>query len=81
MILRIPTTRGSNYATERPLFLQLYEGDLLTDDLNVDPQSGWWSGRLLRRAEPQVLTSGRRFRGGWGSSRATSITDWDTTFV
>ena len=67
VILRIPTTRGSNYATERTLFLQLYEGDLLTDDLNVGPAAKAAGGRVAYSGARnlRVLTSGRRFRGGW----------------
>jgi hypothetical protein len=67
VILRIPTTRGSNYAAERTLFLQLYEGDLLTDDLNVGPAAKAAGGRVVYSGARnlRVLTSGRRFRGGW----------------
>jgi Glycosyltransferase like family 2 len=67
VILRIPTTRGSNYATERTLFLQLYEGDLLTDDLNVGPAAKSAGGPVVYSGARnlRVLTSGRRFRGGW----------------
>jgi hypothetical protein len=67
VILRIPTTRGSNYATEQTLFLQLYEGDLLTDDLNVGPAAKAAGGRVVYSGARnlRVLTSGRRFRGGW----------------
>ena len=66
-ILRIPTIRGSNYAVDRSLFLSLYEQGLLTDDLNVGPAVKA-SGRSVSYGNAGglvVLTSGRRFRGGW----------------
>jgi glycosyltransferase involved in cell wall biosynthesis len=67
VILRIPTTRGSNYATDQALFLRLYEGGFLTDDLNVGPAAKAAGGRVVysRAKGLRVLTSGRRFRGGW----------------
>jgi hypothetical protein len=67
MILRIPTTRGSNYATDRALFLHLYEGDLLTDDLNVGPAAKGAGARVVYSGARnlRVMTSGRRFQGGW----------------
>jgi hypothetical protein len=66
-ILRIPTTRGSNYATDRTLFLRLYEDGFLTDDLNVGPAAKAAGGRVVysRAKGLTVLTSGRRFQGGW----------------
>jgi hypothetical protein len=67
VILRIPTTRGSNYATDQALFLRLYEGGFLTDDLNVGPAAKAAGGRVVysRAKGLRVLTSGRRFKGGW----------------
>jgi Glycosyltransferase like family 2 len=67
VVLRIPTLRGSNYAIERSLFLRLYDQGLLTDDLNVGPSVKAAGGRISysRAKELRVLTSGRRFRGGW----------------
>ena len=66
-LLRIPTTRGSNYAVDRSVFLRLYEEGRLVDDLNVGPAVKAAGGRVAysgRRAL-RVLTSGRKFRGGW----------------
>jgi hypothetical protein len=67
VLLRIPTTRGSNYGVHRATFLRAYEGGLLADDLNVGPAVKAAGGRVVyagaRRL--QVLTSGRKFRGGW----------------
>jgi glycosyltransferase involved in cell wall biosynthesis len=67
VILRIPTTRGSNYATDQALFLRLYEGGFLADDLNVGPAAKAAGGRVVysRAKGLRVLTSGRRFKGGW----------------
>lgn len=67
VLLRIPTTRGSNYAVERSLFLRLYEEGLLTDDLNVGPAVKSAGGRVVYSGSKrlEVLTSGRKFRGGW----------------
>lgn len=66
-ILRIPTLRGSNYAVNRILFLRLYEQGFLTDDLNVGPAIKAAGGTIAYSGlrELRVLTSGRRFRGGW----------------
>lgn len=67
VILRIPTTRGSNYAVDRSVFLRLYEQGLLVDDLNVGPAVKSAGGRVAysRARSLRVLTSGRKFRGGW----------------
>ena len=67
VILRVPTTRGSNYATDRALFLRLYESGFLTDDLNVGPAAKAAGGRIVysRARDLRVMTSGRKFRGGW----------------
>jgi glycosyltransferase involved in cell wall biosynthesis len=67
VLLRIPTTRGSNYGVDRTAFLRAYEGGLLADDLNVGPAVKAAGGRIVYAGSPrlQVLTSGRNFRGGW----------------
>ena len=67
VVLRIPTTRGSNYGVDRTAFLRTYESGLLADDLNVGPALKAGGGRVVYSGAPklQVLTSGRRFRGGW----------------
>ena len=67
VLLRIPTTRGSNYGVDRTAFLRAYEGGLLADDLNVGPAVKAAGGRIVYGGSPrlQVLTSGRKFRGGW----------------
>jgi hypothetical protein len=66
-VLRIPTIRGSNYAVDRSLFLSLYDRGLLTDDLNVGPAVKASGGSIVygTARDLWVLTSGRRFKGGW----------------
>lgn len=66
-VLRIPTTRGSNYGVYRPAVLPLYDEGMLADDLNVGPTVKA-SGRRVaytRSRGQAVQTSGRRFTGGW----------------
>lgn len=67
VLLRIPTTRGSNYGIDRTVFLPLYERGLLADDLNVGPTVKATGGRVAYSGsrELRVLTSGRKFKGGW----------------
>jgi hypothetical protein len=66
-VLRIPTTRGSNYAVSRSSLLPLYDQGLLTDDLNVGPAVKAAGGRVAYSGSKRlvVLTSGRKFHGGW----------------
>lgn len=67
VLLRTPTTRGSNYAVRRSAFLRAYETGLLAEDLNVGPAVKAHGGRVVYSGARDlvVLTSGRRFRGGW----------------
>jgi glycosyltransferase involved in cell wall biosynthesis len=67
VVLRIPTTRGSNYGVDRTVFLPLYERGLLADDLNVGPTVKSAGRRVAYSGsrELRVLTSGRKFQGGW----------------
>jgi len=66
-ILRIPTTRGSNYGIVRELFLGLYGAGKLSVDLQVGPAAKLAGARVVYSGHPhlRVLTSGRRFHGGW----------------
>ena len=66
-LLRLPTTRGSNYAVRRELMLDLYEAGLLADDLNVGPAAKARGEAIVYSGERSltVLTSGRMFRAGW----------------
>lgn len=66
-LLGIPTTRGSNYAIDRSLFVQLYEAGKLSVDLQVGPAAQLVGARIVYSGSPglTVYTSGRKFRGGW----------------
>ena len=66
-VLRIPTTRGSNYAVDRQALLPLYDGHALADDLNVGPALKAAGGHVVYSGARRlrVLTSGRKFHGGW----------------
>ncbi len=66
-ILRIPTTRGSNYAVNKSVFLELYDAGKLSVDLQIGPAVKLTGCRIAYSGHPslRVLTSGRRFRGGW----------------
>jgi hypothetical protein len=66
-ILRVPTTRGSNYAVNRSLMLQLYEEGMLADEMNVGPTFKAAGGQVAYSGSKEliVLTSGRMFGGGW----------------
>jgi len=65
--LGVPTTRGSNYAIDRFLFLQLYEAGKLSVDLQIGPAAKLAGARIVYSSHPNltVYTSGRKFRGGW----------------
>lgn len=66
-IFGVPTTRGSNYAVNRTKMLKYYDQKLLSDDLNVGPTFKAKGDRIDYSGKRQlfVLTSGRRFTGGW----------------
>lgn len=66
-VLRIPTLRGSNYAIRREVLLRLHDDRLVGDDLNVGPAVRATNGVCAYSNQPRltVLTSGRRFKGGW----------------
>lgn len=68
VLLRIPTTRGSNYAVDRRLLEALHGRGLIADELNVGPAIRADGHRVTYGAGSAltVLTSGRMFRGGWG---------------
>lgn len=66
-LLRIPTTRGSNYAVHRSTTLALYEQGYLADEMNVGPTVKAKAGPVVYSGARQlvVLTSGRYLNGGW----------------
>jgi Glycosyltransferase like family 2 len=67
VVLRIPTTRGSNYAVHIPTFLRLEAEGLVADEMNVGPAAKARGARVAYRGGRRlvVLTSGRMFAGGW----------------
>lgn len=64
--LRIPVTRGSNYAVDRQMMLKLYDEDYLADDLNAGPAFKSTGAKVVYCGAPnlKVLTSGRVFTPG-----------------
>jgi hypothetical protein len=67
VLLRTPVTRGSNYATDRSLFLEAYRRGMIADELNVGPALVALGARYVYSGDRRlrVLTSARRFRPGW----------------
>jgi len=66
-VLGVPTTRGSNYAVDRGTLLSLHAAGGLADDLNVGPAAKS-AGKPVHYSGSRrltVVTSGRRFGGGW----------------
>lgn len=66
-ILGIPTTRGSNYAVARSMFLGLYHENKLSVDMQVGPAVKLAGGGVAYsgRRNLRVLTSARRDSGRW----------------
>lgn len=69
VLFRIPTNRGSNYAVNRSLTLQLYDKGMLADEMNVGPNIKATGGRIAYSGSPElvVLTSGRKIGKGWAT--------------
>lgn len=67
-VLRIPTTRGSNYAVHRLTMLELYEDGYLADEMNVGPTFKASGAKISysSKRDLRVLTSGRMFKPGGG---------------
>lgn len=67
VVLRIPTTRGSNYGVARSRVLHLYEQGYIADEMHVGPAVKAAGGRVTYSGARDlvVLTSGRRIGGGW----------------
>ncbi|MEW6716753.1 MAG: glycosyltransferase [Chloroflexota bacterium] len=66
-LLGIPTTRGSNYAIDRSLFLALARAGKISVDFQVGPEVKACGAQIAYTDHPdmRVLTSGRKIRGGW----------------
>jgi hypothetical protein len=67
VLLRIPTTRGSNYAASRTLMLELYDRGLLADEMHVGPRIKARGAKVAYSGarELSVFTSGRMYKPGW----------------
>jgi len=67
VVLRIPISRGSNYAVTRSLMLNLYDKGLLSYDIKVGTTIKSMGGTIAYSGDRAltVLTSGRNFRGDW----------------
>jgi hypothetical protein len=67
VVLRIPVSRGSNYAILRSRMLKLYNRGLLNYDIKVGTMIKSIGGKISYSGEKilTVLTSGRNFRGDW----------------
>jgi hypothetical protein len=66
-ILRIPTSRGSNYAIRRDLLLDLFAQGRIPYDIHVGPVVKSMGGKIAYSGSKEllVLTSGRFFDPGW----------------
>jgi hypothetical protein len=66
-LLRIPTSRGSNYAMRRDVMLDLFTQGRIPYDIHVGPVVKSMGGRIAYSGakELTVLTSGRFFDPGW----------------
>lgn len=67
VVLRVPISRGSNYAVVRSLILHLYDSGLLNYDIKVGTTIKSIGGKIAYSGDRSlsVLTSGRNFQGGW----------------
>jgi hypothetical protein len=67
VILKIPTARGSNYAVQKTLMLELYAKRSLADEMNVGPVFKSLGEKIVYSGAKNlnVLTSGRMFTPGW----------------
>ena len=67
VVLRIPVSRGSNYAVLRSLMLMLYDQGSLNYDIKVGTTIKSIGGKIAYAGDRSltVLTSGRNFRGDW----------------
>lgn len=66
-LLRIPTSRGSNYAVNRQLLLRLFDEQLVREDLQLGRAVKAAGGKCVYAGQRdlRVLTSGRNFYPGW----------------
>lgn len=67
-VLGIPTIRGSNFAVDRDLFVELFDAGYLPADFSLGPALRKRGERVAYSGDQRlaVLTSGRYFERGWG---------------
>jgi hypothetical protein len=66
--LRIPTTRGGDYAVRRSVMLQLFDGGALALDISLGPAIRAMGGQVVYSGNSDdrvVLTSGSKIDSGW----------------
>ena len=67
VVLRVPISRGSNYAVIRSLMLNLYDRGLVNYDIKLGTTIKSIGGKIAYSGDRSlsVLTSGRNIQGGW----------------
>lgn len=67
-VMGIPTIRGSNFAIDRDLFIELFDAGYLPADFSIGPVLRARRTPVVYSGAPRlaVLTSGRYFERGWG---------------
>jgi hypothetical protein len=66
-VIGIPTIRGSNFAIDRDLFIELFDAGYLPADFSIGPVLRARRTPVVYSSAPRlaVLTSGRYFERGW----------------
>lgn len=66
-VLGVPTIRGSNFAIDRDLFIELFDARYLPADFSIGPVLRARGAPVAYNNSPRlaVLTSGRYFERGW----------------
>ncbi len=66
-VMGMPTIRGSNFAIERDLFIELFDAGYLPADFSIGPVLRARKAPVVYSGSPRlaVLTSGRYFERGW----------------
>lgn len=66
-VMGIPTIRGSNFAIDRDLFIELFDAGYLPADFSIGPVLRARNVPVVYNGSPRlaVLTSGRYFERGW----------------
>ncbi|MCS6840387.1 MAG: glycosyltransferase family 2 protein [Roseiflexus sp.] len=66
-VIGVPTIRGSNFAIDRDLFIELFNAGYLPADFSIGPVLRAMRAPVAYNGSPRlaVLTSGRYFERGW----------------